>query len=108
MFLRIAERADKGKNAIIVVKILCSMINVRTVGHSTNKGAVRNVGRSTYCMIEIQVVYKDEYGDVVDKKTTTALRGITLSPGESVLFTAYSSVRDIYSANVSTNRYEEV
>lgn len=72
------------------------------------KGSVKNIGRSTYCKITIEVAFKNEYGDIVDKKKDSLLFwGITLAPEESMPFETISRASDIHSAGVSISSFEE-
>lgn len=71
------------------------------------KGTVKNIGRSTYCKVTITVVFKNENGDVVDKKRDNVVFYGSLAPGESVPFDTMSIASNIHSASVSIDSYEE-
>lgn len=72
------------------------------------EGTVENIGRSTYRHIEVQVVFKDDTGKVVDKKEAYTPFNIELAPGESMSFRASSTANNIHRAYASVSRFDEV
>lgn len=110
---RMLERAEQAKADEIrkttgINGLRCNIDSLVNEGYIVCcEGTVRNIGRSTYSEITVNVVYKNENGKVVDKTAHPVAYGTTLEPGESMPFKVYSNARNIHSASASIGSYKE-
>ena len=69
-------------------------------------GTIKNVGTHTYFNIEVEIVYKNRNGAVVDRKQEKIWDRIP--PGESRPFNSFSSAFNVQSASASVKQYQVI
>lgn len=110
---RMMEKAEQAKAAEIhrttgINGLRCTIDSLVNEGYIVCcEGTVKNIGRSTYSEVTVNVVYKNENGKVVDKIAYPVIYGTTLDPGESMPFRVHSNARNVRSASASVSSFEE-
>lgn len=115
-YKRMVENAERQKAAEIARTtgrngLRCKIDNCYKMYDGTVsycEGTVENIGKSTYSLVEVQVVFKNDEGKVVDKQEERVVRGTELLPGESMPFKVSSSAKNIRKASPSISRFEEI